>query len=81
MCVLLSGIKSEDVAVFGNRWIVDLPHEPPCPAIDDDFPGPCSSESEIDVSMYDNVECDGKACFFFILLFIHIFICQTVNKN
>ncbi|KAF5892797.1 otogelin-like protein, partial [Clarias magur] len=43
-----SSIKSEDVAEFGNSWTVDLPHEPPCPAIDDDFPGPCSSESEMD---------------------------------
>ncbi|TSL75303.1 Otogelin-like protein [Bagarius yarrelli] len=42
------GIKSEDVAEFGNSWIVDLPHEPACPVLDDDFPGPCSSESEMD---------------------------------
>ncbi|KAK3549020.1 hypothetical protein QTP70_025092 [Hemibagrus guttatus] len=42
------GIKTDDIAEFGNSWIVDLPHEPPCPAIDDDFPGPCSSESEMD---------------------------------
>lgn len=51
VCCTFLGIKSEDVAEFGNSWIVDLPHEAPCPAIDDDFPGPCSSESEIDVSI------------------------------
>uniref|UniRef100_A0AAR2L9B6 Otogelin-like n=1 Tax=Pygocentrus nattereri TaxID=42514 RepID=A0AAR2L9B6_PYGNA len=44
----LSSINSEDVAGFGNSWAVHLPHERPCPAVDDDFPGPCSSESTMD---------------------------------
>ncbi|XP_046719768.1 otogelin-like protein isoform X1 [Silurus meridionalis] len=42
------GINSEDVAEFGNSWMVELPHEPLCTAVEDDFPGPCSSESEMD---------------------------------
>uniref|UniRef100_A0A8B9GWV8 Otogelin-like n=1 Tax=Astyanax mexicanus TaxID=7994 RepID=A0A8B9GWV8_ASTMX len=44
----LSSLNSDDVAEFGNSWTVPLPHERPCPAVDDDFPGPCSSESDMD---------------------------------
>lgn len=46
---VLSGIVSDDIAEFGNSWAVDLPQERPCPEVDDDFPGPCSSESDMDV--------------------------------
>ncbi|XP_059362862.1 otogelin-like protein [Carassius carassius] len=42
------GIVSDDIAEFGNSWAVDLPQERPCPEVDDDFPGPCSSESDMD---------------------------------
>ncbi|XP_035381341.1 otogelin-like protein [Electrophorus electricus] len=42
------GMNSDDVAEFGNTWAVALPHEHPCPAVDDDFPGPCSLESDMD---------------------------------
>ena len=38
------------LAEFGNSWGVDLPHEEPCEDVEDDFPGPCQSESEMDVS-------------------------------
>uniref|UniRef100_A0A4W4G8U5 Otogelin-like n=1 Tax=Electrophorus electricus TaxID=8005 RepID=A0A4W4G8U5_ELEEL len=41
-------MNSDDVAEFGNTWAVALPHEHPCPAVDDDFPGPCSLESDMD---------------------------------
>lgn len=47
-----SGVVSDDIAEFGNSWAVDLPHERPCPEVDDDFPGPCSSESDMDVRLY-----------------------------
>ncbi|XP_051579938.1 otogelin-like protein [Myxocyprinus asiaticus] len=42
------GLVSEDIAEFGNSWAVELPHERGCPEVDDDFPGPCSSESDMD---------------------------------
>ncbi|XP_016105563.1 otogelin-like protein [Sinocyclocheilus grahami] len=42
------GTVSEDIAEFGNSWTVDLPQERPCPEVDHDFPGPCSSESDMD---------------------------------
>uniref|UniRef100_A0A672PWX8 Otogelin like n=1 Tax=Sinocyclocheilus grahami TaxID=75366 RepID=A0A672PWX8_SINGR len=44
----LSSSLSEDIAEFGNSWAVDLPQERPCPEVDHDFPGPCSSESDMD---------------------------------
>lgn len=52
-CALLFclGLNTEDVAEFGNSWAVHLAHERPCPGVDDDFPGPCSSESDMDVGL------------------------------
>uniref|UniRef100_A0A8C1ZBR3 Otogelin-like n=1 Tax=Cyprinus carpio TaxID=7962 RepID=A0A8C1ZBR3_CYPCA len=41
-------IVSDDIADFGNSWAVNLPQERPCPEVDDVFPGPCSSESDMD---------------------------------
>ncbi len=48
----LLGIVSDDIAEFGNSWAIDLPQERPCPEVDDDFPGPCSSESDMDVCFH-----------------------------
>lgn len=48
----LLGIVSDNIAEFGNSWAVDLPQERPCPEVDHDFPGPCSSESDMDVRFH-----------------------------
>ncbi|KAL2093531.1 hypothetical protein ACEWY4_010843 [Coilia grayii] len=42
------GLQVDSLAEFGNSWAVDLPHEQPCEDVDDDFHGPCQSESEMD---------------------------------
>nr|XP_055029604.1 otogelin-like protein isoform X1 [Misgurnus anguillicaudatus] len=64
------GLVSEELHEFGNSWAVELPQERECPEVDDDFPGPCSSESDMDdaiekcsallffpfVSCHDNID-------------------------
>uniref|UniRef100_A0A671KKB5 Otogelin-like protein n=1 Tax=Sinocyclocheilus anshuiensis TaxID=1608454 RepID=A0A671KKB5_9TELE len=60
----LSSSLSEDIADFGNSWAVDLPQERPCPEVDDDFPGPCSSESDMDVRFHDAIEKCSALLFF-----------------
>ncbi|XP_072566142.1 otogelin-like protein [Paramormyrops kingsleyae] len=42
------GVKTEDTADFGNSWHVDLPHQAPCEPVEDDFSGPCKSESDME---------------------------------
>uniref|UniRef100_A0A3B3RLC4 Otogelin like n=1 Tax=Paramormyrops kingsleyae TaxID=1676925 RepID=A0A3B3RLC4_9TELE len=39
----------EDTADFGNSWHVDLPHQAPCEPVEDDFSGPCKSESDMEL--------------------------------
>uniref|UniRef100_A0A673K063 Otogelin-like protein n=1 Tax=Sinocyclocheilus rhinocerous TaxID=307959 RepID=A0A673K063_9TELE len=57
-------IVSDDIAEFGNSWAVDLPQERPCPEVDDDFRGPCSSESDMDVCFHDAIEKCSALLFF-----------------
>lgn len=45
----VSGILTDEPALFANSWAVDLPHERACPSVDLDFSGPCQSESDMDV--------------------------------
>lgn len=53
MCLLcVSGILTDEPALFANSWAVDLPHERACPSVDLDFSGPCQSESDMDVRIY-----------------------------
>lgn len=47
-CVV-SGIPTDEPALFANSWAVDLPRERSCPLVDLDFSGPCQSESDMDV--------------------------------
>ncbi|XP_041966488.1 otogelin-like protein isoform X2 [Alosa sapidissima] len=42
------GLQVGSLAEFGNSWAVDLPQDQPCEEVEDDFPGPCQSESEMD---------------------------------
>lgn len=44
-----AGVKTEDTADFGNSWHVDLPHQAPCEPVEDNFSGPCKSESDMEV--------------------------------
>ncbi|KAK6488295.1 otogelin-like protein [Huso huso] len=41
-------VQTEDTAHFGNSWVVQLPSEAPCHPLEEDFPGPCSSESAME---------------------------------
>ncbi|RXM99072.1 Phosphatidylinositol phosphatase PTPRQ [Acipenser ruthenus] len=41
-------VQTEDTAHFGNSWVVQLPSEAPCQPLEEDFPGPCSSESAME---------------------------------
>lgn len=48
---IVSGIVTDQPALFANSWAVDLPRERACPPVDLDFSGPCQSESDMDVSL------------------------------
>uniref|UniRef100_A0A8C9TD73 Otogelin like n=1 Tax=Scleropages formosus TaxID=113540 RepID=A0A8C9TD73_SCLFO len=37
-----------ETADFGNSWRVELPRESPCEPVEEDFPGPCRAESDMD---------------------------------
>lgn len=45
----VSGIPTDEPALFANSWAVDLPRERSCPSVDLDFSGPCESDSDMDV--------------------------------
>lgn len=45
----ISGIRTDEPALFANSWAVDLPGERACPSVDLNFSGPCQSESDMDV--------------------------------
>ncbi|XP_056138191.1 otogelin-like protein [Lampris incognitus] len=66
------GIRTEEPAVFGNSWAVDLPHERACPSVDTDFNGPCQSESDMD----DAIE-KCSALLFFPFLSCH----ENIDPN
>lgn len=68
--LFISGIRTDEPAVFGNSWAVDLPHERACPSVDLDFNGPCESESDMDVRTTEEVYLFSKsAC-------IHLHTCK-----
>ncbi|XP_028823261.1 otogelin-like protein isoform X3 [Denticeps clupeoides] len=66
------GLPVDDVAEFGNSWAVELPHLPPCVEVDDDFPGPCRTESKMD----DAIE-KCSALLFFPFLSCH----ENIDPN
>ncbi|KAM7396657.1 hypothetical protein PAMP_019683 [Pampus punctatissimus] len=66
------GIRTDEPAVFGNSWAVDLPHERACPSVDLDFNGACQSESDMD----DAIE-KCSALFFFPFLSCH----ENIDPN
>ncbi|XP_029378297.1 otogelin-like protein [Echeneis naucrates] len=66
------GIRTDESAVFGNSWAVDLPHERACPSVDLDFSGPCQSESDMD----DAIE-KCSALLFFPFLSCH----ENIDPN
>ncbi|XP_051786791.1 otogelin-like protein [Erpetoichthys calabaricus] len=40
-------VQTEDTVRFGNSWAVQIPTEPPCQPVEEDFQGPCATESEM----------------------------------
>ncbi|XP_077453342.1 otogelin-like protein isoform X3 [Stigmatopora argus] len=68
----VSGIRTNEPAVFANSWAVDLPHERVCPSVDLDFSGPCDSESDMD----DAIE-KCSALLFFPFLSCH----ENIDPN
>ncbi|CAG5958074.1 unnamed protein product, partial [Menidia menidia] len=66
------GIRTDEPAVFGNSWALDLPHERACPSVDLDFNGPCQSESDMD----DAIE-KCSALLFFPFLSCH----ENIDPN
>ncbi|XP_036375556.1 otogelin-like protein [Megalops cyprinoides] len=65
-------VRTEDTADFGNSWAVELPHERRCAPVEDEFPGPCRSESEMD----DGIE-KCSALLFFPFLSCH----ENIDPN
>ncbi|KAK0155111.1 Otogelin-like protein [Merluccius polli] len=66
------GTRTEEPVVFGNSWAVDLPHETACPSVEQDFNGPCQSESDMD----DAIE-KCSALLFFPFLSCH----ENIDPN
>ncbi|KAL4660219.1 otogelin-like protein [Arapaima gigas] len=66
------GMRTEDIGNFGHSWHVELPHERPCEPVEEDFPGPCKSESDMD----DAVE-KCSALLFFPFLSCH----ENIDPN
>ncbi|XP_053740656.1 otogelin-like protein isoform X3 [Synchiropus splendidus] len=66
------GIQTDEPAVFGNSWAVDLPHERACPSVDVYSSGPCQSESDMD----DAIE-KCSALLFFPFLSCH----ENIDPN
>lgn len=54
---VVSGILTDEPALFANSWAVDLPRERACSSVDLDFSGPCQSESDMDVRISVAVKC------------------------
>ncbi|KAJ8245393.1 hypothetical protein GJAV_G00270270 [Gymnothorax javanicus] len=65
-------VQTEDVAQFGNSWVVQLPQERRCRAVEEEFPGPCPSESRMD----DAIE-KCSALLFFPFLSCH----ENIDPN
>ncbi|XP_035285088.1 otogelin-like protein [Anguilla anguilla] len=67
-----SNVQTEDVADFGNSWVVQLPQERRCRSVEEEFPSPCTSESRMD----DAIE-KCSALLFFPFLSCH----ENIDPN
>ncbi|KAJ8402412.1 hypothetical protein AAFF_G00369010 [Aldrovandia affinis] len=47
-CTANEDVQTEDIADFGNSWAVEIPRERRCRSVEDEFSGPCRSESDMD---------------------------------
>ncbi|KAJ8373644.1 hypothetical protein SKAU_G00042240 [Synaphobranchus kaupii] len=65
-------VQTEDVADFGNSWVVQLPQERRCRPVEEEFPSPCTSDSHMD----DAIE-KCSALLFFPFLSCH----ENIDPN